>query len=141
MVIVSDEAFQPWQVLADYERERAGLGGQYGATAVFVGTMRNLSHGHTVEAMTLEHYPGMAEKYLARVCEEAVGKWGVLDCFVRHRYGRILPDESIVLVATWSQHRKQALAACQYIIDELKIRAPFWKQEVTDTGRSWVLPE
>ncbi|MFV1993044.1 MAG: molybdenum cofactor biosynthesis protein MoaE [Acidiferrobacterales bacterium] len=137
-VIVSDEAFQPWQVLADYEQQRDGLQGQVGAAAVFVGTMRTLSQGCTVEAMTLEHYPGMTEKYLQLICREAGEKWQILDSFVQHRYGRILPDESIVLVAVWSERRESAFKACRYIIDELKSRAPFWKQEQTDKGMHWV---
>lgn len=137
-VIVNNKVFQPWQELAEHEQQRTGLEGEYGASAVFVGTMRNMNEGHTIEAMTLEHYPGMTEKYLNLICEEAAQKWPILDCFVRHRYGRILPNEAIVLVATWSHHRKQALAACEYIIDELKSRAPFWKQEQTHGGLRWV---
>jgi molybdopterin synthase catalytic subunit len=137
-VIVSKASFQPWQVLADYEQQRTGLDGEYGASAVFVGTMRHLNEGHAVEAMTLEHYPGMTEKHLEIICQEAADKWQILDSFVRHRYGRILPNESIVLVATWSHHRQQALSASQYIIDQLKSRAPFWKQEQTDKGLRWV---
>ncbi len=138
MVIVSEKAFQPWQVLADYESQRAGLQGQIGASAVFVGTMRTVNQGRTIEAMTLEHYPGMTEKYLKLVCSEAGEKWQILDSFVQHRYGRILPDEPIVLVAVWSQHRDSAFKACRYIIDELKTRAPFWKQEQTGEGSHWV---
>jgi molybdopterin synthase catalytic subunit len=137
-IIVSSEAFQPWQVLADYEQQRSGLAGQYGASAIFVGTLRTLNQGHTVESMTLEHYPGMTEKYLTLICQEAAGKWEIMDSFVRHRVGLILPNESIVVVAAWSAHRQQALAACQYIIDELKTRAPFWKQEQTSQGRHWL---
>lgn len=137
-IIVSNEVFQPWQVLADYEQHRTSLEGEYGASAVFVGTMRNMNEGHTIEAMTLEHYPGMTEKFLNLICEEAMDKWQVLDIFVRHRYGRILPNEAIVVVATWSHHRQQALAASEYIINELKSRAPFWKQEQTPEGMHWV---
>ena len=137
-VIVSEKAFQPWQVLADYELLRTDLAGQVGAAAVFVGTMRTMNQGHTVEAMTLEHYPGMTEKNLQLICEEAARKWQILDSFIQHRYGRILPDESIVLVAVWSQHRDSAFKACRYIIDELKTRAPFWKQEQTSEGLRWV---
>ncbi len=137
-VIVSEKAFLPWQVLADYERLRNGLQGQIGAATVFVGTLRSLSQGRPVEAMTLEHYPGMTEKYLQLICREAGEKWQILDSFVQHRYGRILPDEPIVLVAVWSEHRESAFKACRYIIDELKSRAPFWKQEQTDEGLRWV---
>lgn len=135
---VNNEVFNPWQVLADYENQRTDLDGDYGASAVFVGTMRNLNEGRTVESMTLEHYPGMTEKHLKLICDEAGEKWHILDSFVRHRYGEILPNESIVLVATWSHHRQQALAACHFIIDELKTRAPFWKQEQTSEGLRWV---
>lgn len=137
-VIVSSEVFQPWQVLAEYEQQRTGLAGKVGASAVFVGTMSTLNQGQLIESMTLEHYPGMTEKHLNLICEEATGKWEIMDSFVRHRVGLILPNETIVLVAIWSRHRQQALAACQYVIDELKSRAPFWKQEQTSAGLHWV---
>jgi len=137
-VVVSNEVFQPWKVLSDYESARSGLDGEFGASAVFVGTMRAMNEGHTVDSMVLEHYPGMTEKYLKTISREASARWQLQDCFVQHRYGLIRPGEPIVLVATWSGHRQQALAACQYIIDELKTRAPFWKKEFTEGASHWV---
>ena len=139
---VQSEAFDPWQVLAAYQASRAGvLDRQAGATAVFVGSMRDFNQGQTVAAMTLEHYPGMTEGYLEKISAEARARWEILDSLVLHRYGPLAPSDPIVLVAVWSAHRDQAFAACRYLIDELKTRAPFWKQENTAGGRHWVKPD
>jgi len=100
--------------------------------------MRQLNQGDAVRAMTLEHYPGMTEKYLEKVSNEAGERWSILDSLVVHRVGNLLPDDPIVVVAVWSAHRADAFDACRFIIDELKTRAPFWKQETTINGRRWV---
>jgi molybdopterin synthase catalytic subunit len=100
--------------------------------------MRNLNEGDEVRAMTLEHYPGMTEKYLEKVSVEAGARWSILDSLVVHRVGSLLPDDPIVVVAVWSVHRADAFDACRFIIDELKTRAPFWKQETTPNGQRWV---
>ena len=88
--------------------------------------------------MTLEHYPGMTERHIEKVCEEAAEKWDVIDALVVHRYGEISVSEPIVLVAVWSAHRAHAFDACRYIINYLKERAPFWKCESTHQGKRWV---
>ena len=109
-----------------------------GAIASFVGLARDMNDGSGVAAMTLEHYPGMTEKALARLVDEACARWTLLDVTVIHRVGRLLPGDPIVLVAVASQHRGEAFAACEYIMDALKTRAPFWKKEETAEGERWV---
>jgi len=109
-----------------------------GAIASFVGLARDLNEGSGVQAMTLEHYPGMTEKALAALIEEANSRWTLLDVTVIHRVGRLLPGDPIVLVAVASQHRGEAFAACEFIMDYLKTRAPFWKKEETAEGERWV---
>lgn len=136
-VRVQADALDPWRVLNEHP---AGPPGSIGATAVFVGTLRDFNQGEKVAAMTLEHYPGMTEKYLRAVCSEAAGRWALSDILVIHRFGELSPGEPIVLVAVSSAHRDDAFAACRYIIDELKTRAPFWKKEKTAEGERWVAP-
>jgi molybdopterin synthase catalytic subunit len=140
MVRVQREPFDPWQELAAAEA-RLAAAGAHGATAVFVGSLRDYNRGRPVSAMTLEHYPGMTEAHLEKVAGEAAARWPILDALVVHRYGALTPGEPIVLVAVWSAHRDPAFAACRYIIDELKTRAPFWKREQTAAGARWVTPE
>jgi len=102
-----------------------------GAVASFVGLVRELP-------MTLEHYPGMTERSIAKIVEEARSRWKVMDCTVIHRYGALQPNDRIVLVAVASAHRGDAFAACEFIMDYLKTRAPFWKKEQTKEGARWV---
>jgi len=109
-----------------------------GALASFVGLVRDLNDGAAVGAMTLEHYPGMTEKAIAAIVEEARGRWEVIDCTVIHRVGELRPGDQIVLVAVASGHRGDAFAACEFIMDYLKTRAPFWKKEQTPEGARWV---
>ena len=109
-----------------------------GAIASFVGLARDHNDGSGVQAMTLEHYPGMTEKALAALVEEARSRWALLDVTVIHRVGRLLPGDPIVLVAVASSHRGDAFAACEFIMDYLKTRAPFWKKEETPAGERWV---
>lgn len=134
-------AFDPWREVADRQAARPDLAGGYGATAVFVGSLRDFNQGHAVSAMTLEHYPGMTVNYLEKVEREACGRWPLLDSLVVHRHGPLTPNDPIVLVAVWAAHRDDAFNACRYIIDELKTRAPFWKREQTPDGSRWVTPE
>lgn len=138
---VQKEAFDPWQELAAYQARSPVMAGRYGATAVFVGNLRDFNQGQSVAAMTLEHYPGMTEAYLEKISAEAGTRWELLDTLVIHRYGPLALGDPIVLVAVWSAHRDAAFAACRYLIDELKTRAPFWKHEVTSAGGRWVQPE
>jgi molybdopterin synthase catalytic subunit len=109
-----------------------------GAVASFLGLVRDINEGQGVNGMTLEHYPGMTEKALAQIVEEASARWKVLDVCVIHRVGPLLPTDPIVLVAVASGHRGDAFAACEFIMDFLKTRAPFWKKEATPEGEKWV---
>ena len=109
-----------------------------GAVASFVGLVRDVNDGAKVGSMTLEHYPGMTEKALAAIVEEAKGRWEVLDCTVIHRYGELRPTDQIVLVVVASGHRGDAFAACEFLMDYLKTKAPFWKKEQTPEGGRWV---
>lgn len=109
-----------------------------GAVAAFVGTVRDHSDAAAVQAMTLEHYPGMTERALDAIVAEAKARWRVLEALVVHRVGTLVPTDQIVLVAVTSAHRGEAFAACEYIIDHLKTRAPFWKKEATAAGARWV---
>lgn len=109
-----------------------------GALCLFVGSVRGENEGRAVTAMTLEHYPAMAERALARLEEEARRRWPVTDVRVVHRHGRLEPGEQIVLVAVVSPHRAAAFDACRFLIDQLKTSAPFWKNEETAEGRAWV---
>ncbi|GAB6068160.1 molybdopterin synthase catalytic subunit MoaE [Methylothermus subterraneus] len=128
--------FDPWAELGAYQEHLAP--GRYGACASFVGTMRDFNQGEAVEAMFLEHYPGMTERELERIVAEAGSRWDFLDALVIHRVGEIQPGDPIVLVAVWSAHRRPAFAACRFILEALKTRAPFWKKEKLPSGARWV---
>ena len=136
---VQKEAFDPWRELAAYQAQMPNASGRFGATTVFVGNLRDFNQGQTVAGMTLEHYPGMTEAYLEKISAEARARWALLDTLVIHRYGPLTLGDPIVLVAVWSAHRDPAFAACRYLIDELKTRAPFWKHELTSEGGRWVV--
>ena len=109
-----------------------------GALVSFAGLVRDFSDGDGIERIYLEHYPGMSEKALARIVAEAKQRWSLLGVRVIHRIGELGPGEQIVLVATASQHRADAFAACEFIIDYLKTDAPFWKREQTRHGTRWL---
>jgi len=109
-----------------------------GALASFVGLVRDANDGAPVSGMTLEHYPGMTEKALQDICAEAHGRWGLIDTLVIHRVGSLKPGDRIVLVGVTSAHRGEAFAACEFIMDYLKTRAPFWKRENTPAGSRWI---
>ena len=109
-----------------------------GAIVTFTGICRDHESGHGVAALTLEHYPGMAEDEIARHVEEAKARWPLLGVTVIHRYGRIVPGENIVLVVTASAHRAAAFAAAEFLMDYLKTRAPFWQPEERPQGAAWV---
>ncbi|MHB1215741.1 MAG: molybdopterin synthase catalytic subunit MoaE [Thiobacillus sp.] len=131
---VQNEAFD---LGAEVDAIRAGRT-DIGAIASFVGLARDMNEGSGVAAMTLEHYPGMTEKALLALAEEAATRWTLLDITLIHRVGRLLPGDPIVLVAVASSHRGEAFAACEFIMDYLKTRAPFWKKEETPEGERWV---
>lgn len=128
--------FDPLAVLAAHRP--AGDAARIGALATFTGFMRDLNEGDAVSAMHLEHYPGMTERSLEQLCEEAAARWGLLDVLVVHRVGELAPTDPIVLVAAWSSHRGAALEACSFLIEALKSRAPFWKRETLTGGSRWV---
>jgi molybdopterin synthase catalytic subunit len=109
-----------------------------GALVSFTGLCRGDEEGRRLAALTLEHYPGMAEAEIARHVEAACSRWPLLGVTVVHRYGRILPGEPIVLVMAAAAHREAAFMAAEFLMDYLKTRAPFWKQVETDAGRSWI---
>lgn len=109
-----------------------------GALVAFIGTVRDVNDDASVATMTLEHYPGMTEKALAKIVDEAKARWDVRDALVIHRVGALQPADRIVLVGVTSAHRGEAFAACEFIIDYLKTRAPFWKKESTPAGERWV---
>jgi len=109
-----------------------------GAVASFIGVVRDANDGRAVHSMTLEHYPGMTEKALAGICQEAQERWNILDTLVIHRVGPLAPGDRIVLVGVSSAHRGEAFEACEFIMDYLKTRAPFWKKESTPEGDKWV---
>jgi molybdopterin synthase catalytic subunit len=116
---------------------RAGQPG-VGAVAAFVGLVRDINEGNGVSEMTLEHYPGMTEKALEAIVVEARERWNIIDAHIIHRVGTLKPCDQIVLVAVSGAHRGEAFAACEFIMDYLKTRAPFWKREVTPDGARWV---
>ena len=133
-VRVQTEDFDLGAEILNLRRGNAGIG----AVASFVGLVRDLNHSATVTEMTLEHYPGMTEKALAEIVEEAKRRWNIADALVIHRIGPLKPTDQIVLVAVSSVHRGDAFAACEFIMDYLKTRAPFWKKEQTEAGAHWV---
>jgi molybdopterin synthase catalytic subunit len=125
----------------DAGREIAVLRGtdpRVGAVASFIGTVRDVNDGSPVTAMTLEHYPGMTEKALTAIVDEARARFSIVDALVIHRVGPMRPTDQIVLVAVTSAHRGDAFDACRFIMDILKTRAPFWKKEDTPAGSRWV---
>jgi molybdopterin synthase catalytic subunit len=109
-----------------------------GAVVTFTGVCRDHEAGHGVSALTLEHYPGMAEEEIARHVAEAERRWPLLGVTVIHRHGRMVPGDNIVLVVTASAHRAAAFAAAEFLMDYLKTRAPFWKQEERAGRAAWV---
>jgi molybdopterin synthase catalytic subunit len=134
MIIVQQQAFDVGAELARLKASRTDIGG----TAIFVGSVRDMSDGAQVSAMTLEHYPGMTEKALADIESEARARWPIDESLIIHRYGTLQPGEDIVLVITCSAHREAAFAACEFLMDWLKTKAPFWKLEAGNAGVRWV---
>jgi len=109
-----------------------------GAIASFVGLVRDTNDGGEVSQLTLEHYPGMTEKALEAIVTEAKTRWDVIDILVIHRVGTMRPADQIVFVAVAGSHRGEAFSACEFVMDYLKTRAPFWKKEQTPAGSRWV---
>jgi molybdopterin synthase catalytic subunit len=135
MIRVQTADFDPGLELEQLRRETPG---QAGAIVSFTGLVRDLNAGEHIEQMTLEHYPGMTEKALDAVEQEARDRWTLTGSLVIHRVGPLLPNDRIVFVAAASAHRREAFRACEFMIDTLKTRAPFWKKETTPAGNRWV---
>ena len=127
---------QPFDIGAETTNFAAGHK-DMGAIVTFTGIVRDLP-GDPLQAMEIEHYPGMTEAALTEIAQTAIDRWKLGDALVIHRYGRLVPGEMIMMVATASKHRKNAFEAAEYLMDYLKSRAPFWKREITDTGENWV---
>lgn len=109
-----------------------------GAVVTFTGYVRDINQDQSIQELFLEHYPGMTEKALAKIRDEALQRWPLIDAYILHRVGPLSLAEPIVFVATSSIHREAAFAACEFIMDYLKTRAPFWKKEQTASGTHWV---
>jgi molybdopterin synthase catalytic subunit len=134
MISIQNEDFDVAAELDALRRTGTGVG----AIASFVGLMRDFNDGAAVSAMELEHYPGMAEKILVDLLEQARRRWDIIGARIIHRVGRLEPGDRIVLVAVASAHRADAFAACEFLVDFLKSRGPFWKREQTAGGERWV---
>jgi molybdopterin synthase catalytic subunit len=109
-----------------------------GAIVSFVGQVRDINEGDSVTQLTLEHYPGMTEKALEAIVQQAKTRWDFFDALIIHRVGALMPTDQIVLVAVSAAHRGEAFKACEFIMDFLKTEAPFWKKEVTQAGERWL---
>ncbi|MBL24413.1 MAG: molybdenum cofactor biosynthesis protein MoaE [Rhodospirillaceae bacterium] len=133
-VRVQTEDFDVGAELAALTDGRHDIGG----LVSFTGLVRDLGGEQAVQAMTLEHYPGMTEKMLSEIEAEACNRWPITASVIVHRYGRLTPGDRIVLVATASAHRRAAFEACEFLVDWLKTKAPFWKLEEGDEGAEWV---
>ena len=131
-VAVQSEAFDLGAELADFTALVRGAG----AVVSFTGLVRD--EGGSLSGMEIEHYPGMTEKAIRGIAEEAVSRWALADVLVIHRFGKLAPGEAIMMVATAAPHRGDAFAAAEYLMDYLKSRAPFWKKELGAEGETWV---
>ena len=134
---IRTEPFNPFTEI-QHHQEQIQKAGQFGAVASFVGSMRDFNEGDKVTGMQLEYYPGMTEKHLSDICAQAVNQWDLLEVLILHRVGEINIGDPIVLVCVWSAHRANAFEACRYIMEDLKSKAPFWKQETLEQGKRWV---
>ena len=125
----------PFDLGAETTAFASGAGGA-GAVVTFTGIVRNDTG--TLDAMEIEHYPGMTEKAIAAMVDQAAARWSLADALVIHRHGRLAPGEPIMMVATAARHRADAFAAAEFLMDYLKSRAPFWKKEIRSDGSDWV---
>ena len=137
-VEIRPQAYDPWAELSQFQSERLAPG-SYGASAVFVGTMRDFNQDADVVAMELEHYSGMTESLLSEYAVEVETRYGLLELLILHRVGQIHPNDPIVLVAAWSAHRAAAFDGCRDMMEYLKSQATFWKKEtLKGEGQRWV---
>lgn len=133
-VHVQEQPLDPHREVDLLRADNPGIG----AVVSFIGLMRDLNDGDRVQRLYLEHYPGMTERALRKIAEEAVQRWELMGCRVVHRVGEMCPTDPIVVVAVAGQHRKEAFLGCEFVIDYLKTQAPFWKKETTEQGERWV---
>jgi molybdopterin synthase catalytic subunit len=134
MIRVQSQAFDMAAEIAALKTDHHNIGG----TAVFVGSVREMNEGREVTTLHLEHYPGMTEKALAEIEQQAHQRWPLEASLIVHRYGTLAVGEDIVLVICCSAHREAAFEACAFLMDWLKTSAPFWKLETGDKGATWV---
>jgi len=132
-VLVQEAPFDLGAVSSDFARGHTDMG----AIVTFTGIVRDLP-GDPLQAMEIEHYPGITEAALRKMAETAIERFSLGDALVIHRYGRLVPGEMIMMVATAARHRKDAFEAAEFLMDYLKSRAPFWKREITKNGAEWV---
>ena len=137
MIRVQTVDFNPGDEL---EQLRSVNNGKAGAMVSFTGLVRDLNEGDNITQLTLEHYPGMTEKALAKIETQANAQWELTATLIIHRVGPLQPNDNIVLVVAASMHRKQAFAACEFMIDTLKTSAPFWKKESLQNSDRWLTP-
>ena len=137
MIRVQTADFNPGDEL---EQLRSVNNGKAGAMVSFTGLVRDLNEGDNITQLTLEHYPGMTEKALAKIETQANAQWELTATLIIHRVGPLQPNDNIVLVVAASMHRKQAFAACEFMIDTLKTSAPFWKKESLQNSDRWLTP-
>jgi molybdopterin synthase catalytic subunit len=137
MIRVQTDDFNPGDELEQLRRENNG---KAGAMVSFTGLVRDLNEGDNITQLTLEHYPGMTEKALAKIEAQASRQWDLTATLIIHRIGPLKPNDNIVLVIAASMHRKQAFAACEFMIDTLKTEAPFWKKESLQNSARWLTP-
>ncbi len=136
-VALLESDFDPWREVARFAESIPQ--GRFGATAVFVGTMRDFNGDEAVAEMLLDHYEGMTQKHLSDLAAEVAEQYQLTDLMMLHRVGKVVPSDPIVVVAAWSAHRAQAFAACERMVEDLKSKAPFWKKETLTGGRArWV---
>lgn len=138
IVEILENSFDPWKWVKSYQDSEAVLRNDVGATTLFIGTMRDFNEGDEVQSMLLEHYPEMTDKHLAKIANDAMQKWQLLDIAIAHRVGEIFPGDPIVCVAVWSSHRKEAYEANRMIMEDLKSNVPFWKKEQLKNSSRWV---
>ena len=130
---ISQDTFSIDTELSDITSNRTDIG----AVVCFTGIVRSTSDQDLI-ALEIEHYPGMTAKAVEAIATEAISRWNLLDCAIIHRFGRLLPGEQIMMVATLASHRKEAFNAAEFLMDYLKTKAPFWKKEFTKQGAFWV---
>ncbi len=136
MISVTDQPFDPANALSKFEQRARGAG----AIVNFIGKVREEADGDPVEALVLEHYPGVTEQSIAEIAADAQARWPISAVDIIHRVGRLSPGEPIVMVAVASAHRRAAFEAADFLMDYLKTRALFWKKEIRASGETWIEP-